>query len=281
MTEMKLSIDYDDYEAGRKMPDLLEELASSAEGAELTSLIIGDWGGSYENDSSETVEALVRLKASFPKLRKLFIGDMSFEECEVSWIMQSNLSPLLSAYPALASLTIKGGSGLELDPAQHEQLEELVIISGGLSREVLSSIHKGSFPKLKKLELYLGVEDYGFDGGLADVLKLIEPGLFPELTYLGLKNSELQDDIAIALAEAPILDQLQTLDISSGTLSDTGAEALLHSTKINKLQFINMSYHYMSDAMMTRWKQSGLPVDISDQQESDDDDDYRYPSLTE
>ncbi|RAV19359.1 STM4015 family protein [Paenibacillus contaminans] len=281
MSEVKLTIDYDQYEAGRKMKELLEELANGPEGRELTSLIIGDWGGSYENDSGEIVETLVACKDRFPKLRKLFIGDMDSEECEVSWIMQSNLAPLLSAYPELTSLTIKGGSGLELEPAGHEKLKELVIICGGLGKNVLSSIGSGRFPELNKLEVYLGVEDYGFDGGLEDVLPLAEPRRFPKLTYLGLKNSELQDEIAIALADAPILDQLHTLDLSMGTLTDKGAEALIGSGKAAKLQKLDLSYHYMSDKMMLRWKQSGLNVDMSDQQDADEDEDYRYPSLTE
>ncbi|MGX4585235.1 STM4015 family protein [Paenibacillus chitinolyticus] len=281
MSEVKLSIDYDQHEDGKKMKDLLEELANSPQSAELTSLIIGDWGGAYENDSEETVETLVSLKDRFPKLTSLFIGDMGFEECEVSWIMQSNLAPLLEAYPVLRSFTIKGSTGLDLNPARHENLEELTIICGGLGKNVIHQIYEGSFPRLKKLELYLGVDEYGFDGSLEDVLKLTEPGKFPELTYLGLKNSEIQDELAIALADAPILDGLHTLDMSDGTLSDTGAEALLNSEKVKKLQYLDLSHHYMSDEMVKRWKSSGLNVNTDDQQDMDEDDDYRYPSLTE
>jgi len=281
MSECKLSVDYEQYESGVKIVDLLEELANKGESLQLESLIIGDWGGSYENDSSAIIEALVHLKDRFPQLRSLFIGDMSYEECEVSWINQSNLGPILSAYPELRSLTIKGSTGLSLDPAHHDKLEELTIICGGLGRDVLSSISEGSFKNLKKLELYLGVDDYGFNGSLEDVLPLIEPGKFPRLTYLGLKDSEIQDDIAVAVANAPIVDQLQTLDLSMGTLTDQGAEALILSEKIKKLDLLDLSYHYMSDDMVKRWEQSGLNVDISDQQDADDDDDYRYPSLTE
>lgn len=281
MSEIKLSVDYDQYENGVNMTDLIEELAGKDESLQLESLIIGDWGGAYENDSGDVVEALVRLKERFPRLTKLFIGDMTFEECEVSWINQSNLAPLLAAYPELRSLTIKGSTGLQLDPARHEKLEELVIICGGLGKDVIASISEGSLKRLKKLELYLGVENYGFDGSLGDVLSLIEPGKFPELTYLGLKDSEIQDEIAIALADAPILDQLHTLDLSMGTLTDKGAEALINSDKIRKLQLLDLSYHYMSEEMMERWKRTGLNVDISDRQDNGDDEDYRYPSLTE
>ncbi|TYP79214.1 STM4015 family protein [Paenibacillus methanolicus] len=281
MSEKKLAIEYDQYENGEKIEDLLEALAASPDSKSLTSLIIGDWGGSYENDSSPVVETLVRLRGEFPALRKLYIGDMTFEECEVSWINQSNLGPLLEAFPELTSLTIKGSTGLALDPARHEKLEELIIICGGLGKDVLASIGEGHFPKLNKLELYLGVDNYGFDGGLQDVMPLIEPGKFPELIYLGLKDSEIQDEIAIAVADAPILDQLHTLDLSMGTLSDKGAEALLASDRVRKLKHLDLSYHYMSDETVERWQASGLSVDVSEQQESDDEDDWRYPALTE
>lgn len=281
MTEVKLSIGYDEFEEGQRIGTEIEKLSTSSESESLTSLIIGDWGQAYENSSEEVVDALVKHSASFPVLRKLFIGDMSSEECEISWITQSDLSPLLPAYPELQSLTIQGGNELSLSELKHENLEKLSIISGGLSKTVLEQLAASHLPKLRKLELYLGVEDYGFDGNLADLLPLIEVGRFPKLTYLGLKNSEIQDEIAVAIANAPILEQLDTLDLSLGTLSDVGAEALLSSDRIKGLKSLNLSHHYMSDEIISRFQQSGLSVDVSDKQESDDEEDWRYPSITE
>lgn len=281
MTEVKLAVGYDEYEDGQRMDTEIERLSLSPEAAQLTSLIIGDWGQAYENSSDEVVEALVKHSGSFPSLRKLFIGEMGYEECEISWITQTDLSPLLPAYPELQSFTIQGGTDLSLSNLQHDKLEELIIITGGLSKKVLAEIAAGQLPNLRKLELYLGVDNYGFDGSLEDLLPLIQPEKFPKLTYLGLKNSEIQDEIAEAVADAPILDQLHRLDLSLGTLSDKGAEALLASERIKGLQALNLSYHYMSDDMIARWKASGLPADVSDQQKSDDDEDWRYPSITE
>jgi hypothetical protein len=281
MTEVKLSIEYNEFEDGRRIGEAIEKLSSSPESASLTSLIIGDWGQAYENSSEEAVAALVTHSASFPSLRKLVIGEMSYEECEISWIIQSDLSSLLPAFPELLSLTIQGGNGLSLTALKHDKLEELIIISGGLGKTVLNHIAVSQLPNLRKLELYLGVDNYGFDGSLADLLPLIEAGKFPKLTYLGLKNSEIQDEIAGAVADAPVLDQLETLDLSLGTLSDVGAELLLSSERIKGLKALNLSHHYMSDEMISRWQKSGLPVDVSDKQESDDEEDWRYPSITE
>ncbi|MFK0526107.1 STM4015 family protein [Paenibacillus illinoisensis] len=280
MQEVKLTISYDDYENGIRMENLIKELAAKPEVGSLESLVIGDWGQAYESSPDEFMNVLIELAPSFPSLKKLFIGDMGFEECEVSWIIQTNLTPLLKAFPELKSFTVKGSSGLSLEPLQHAKLEELVIICGGLPQEVLASITNAQLPELRKLELYLGVDDYGFDGSLEDVLPLLEQGRFPKLVYLGLKDSDIQDDIAKAVAQAPIVDQLEVLDLSQGTLSDEGAEALLASDKIKKLKHLDLSYHYMTDEMLIRWKRSGLSVDVSDQQQSDEDD-WRYPSLTE
>lgn len=278
--EIKLSLDYEAYEGGAVMVDLVRELAGKPESTEVTSLIIGDWGGAYEQGPEDFVEELIAQKEQFPQLKKLFIGDMGYEECEVSWINQANLGPLLQAFPQLESFTVKGSTDLELDPLNHDHLQELVIICGGLPKRVLHQIHAASLPELRKLELYLGVEDYGFDGQMEDIVPFLNQNPFPKLTYLGLKDSELQDEIAIAAAQSPVLSQLEVLDLSMGTLSDQGAEALLASESVRKLKHLNLSYHYMSDEMLLKWKQSGLSVDVSEQQESDEDD-WRYPALTE
>ncbi|WP_145049869.1 STM4015 family protein [Paenibacillus xylanexedens] len=280
MQEVKLTVSYDDYENGIRIENLIEELAAKQESRTLESLVIGDWGQAYESSPDGFVSKLVELAPHFPSLKKLFIGDMGFEECEVSWIIQTDLTPLLRTFPQLTSFWIKGSNDLSLEPLEHANLEELVIICGGLPKKVISSVTHANLPELRKLELYLGVEDYGFDGSLEDVSPLFEQGRFPKLVYLGLKDSEIQDEIAQAIAEAPVLDQLEVLDLSQGTLSDVGAKALLASDKIKKLKHLDLSYHYMTDEMLIQWKRSGISVDVSDQQQSDEDD-WRYPSLTE
>ncbi|MBJ6362705.1 STM4015 family protein [Paenibacillus sp. GCM10012307] len=281
MAEIRLTIDYDSYESGQRMDNLINELAQKPESGTLTALTIGDWGEAYQNSPDTFLDALIRNKDSFPQLRKLFIGDMSFEDCEVSWIVQSDLTPVLQAFPKLQSFIIKGSTGLALPDLEHDALEELVIICGGLPLEVVEQIRSARLPELKKLELYLGVEDYGFDGKLEDILPFLEQGRFPKLTYLGLKDSDIQDEIAKAAANAPILDQLHILDLSLGTLSDEGAEALINSERVRKLAYLDLNYHYMSDEMIQRWKATGMNVNVDDQRASDDEDDWRYPALTE
>ncbi|WP_082472293.1 STM4015 family protein [Paenibacillus bovis] len=279
--EIKLSVDFDAYEDGVKLAPLIEELAQDAEKSQaLTSLIIGDWGAAYEESAQEFLPTLIAASSHFPNLRKLFIGDMSYEECEVSWINQTNLGPLLAAYPQLESFIIKGSTDLALEPLEHARLQELTIICGGLPSTVLQSILKAKLPELRKLELYLGVDNYGFDGDLErDILPFLYENPFLKLTSLGLKDSELQDEIAIAAANAPVLQQLEELDLSEGTLTDKGGEALLNSEAVRSLKHLNLNYHYMSDSLVLKWRSSGVNVTLDDQQDLDDE--WRYPSLTE
>lgn len=279
MTEIKLAVNYDEFNDGKRIEHAVAALAATDQAAHLESLIIGDWGEAYERGSEDVVRALVEHAAAFPNLKSLFIGEMSYEECEISWIVQSNLSPVLEAFPHLRSLTIQGSQQLRLHPLKHEHLEKLVIICGGLPKAVLQDVHQAQLPNLHHLELYIGVDDYGFDGGMEDLLPFVHANPFPKLSYLGLKNSSLQDELAIALADAPLVKQLEVLDLSKGELTDRGAEALLGSEVLSGLKLLDLNYHYMSAKMMKRLQDSGIPVNVSEQQQ--DEDDYRAPYITE
>ncbi len=285
MTEVRLEIGYEEHEDGQTLTPLIEQLVADEEKSQaLTSLIIGDWGGAYEDTPDEFLPVLIAAAPKFPNLRHIFIGDMDSEQCEVSWIRQTNLGPLLSAYPQIESFYIKGGVDLELEPLEHENLQELVIISGGLSSILLQSVQKAKLPNLRKLELYIGVDDYGFDGNLEDdILPFLYNNPFPKLVSLGLKDSDLQDEIAVAAAKAPVLEQLEELDLSEGTLSDTGAEALLNSEGVRKLKRLNLNYHYMSDDMMNKLhrfsQETGITITMDEQQDLEEE--WRYPSVTE
>jgi len=92
-------------------------------------------------------------------------------------------------------------------------------------------------------------------------------------------DSEIQDEIAIALVQAPVLRQLKVLDLSMGTLTDKGAAALLNSSDIKKLEFLNLRRHYMSDEMMQKFKTLGIPVNVDDKEIEEDD--HRYAEVTE
>jgi hypothetical protein len=256
-----------EYDADQTAVDLLGQLLATGEADRLTALVIGAWAGElYDHSPADVVEALVAAADQLPSLRALFIGDIASEENEVSWIHQSDLSALWQAFPRLEVLGIRGSNGLSLGQIRHNHLRELTIECGGLPREVLSQLASASLPALEHLEIYLGTENYGWDGTIDDVKPLLTGQLFPKLKYLGLRDSEIADQVAQAAATSPLVGRIETLDLSLGTLGDAGAEALLASPAVKKLKRLDLHYHYLSPAVMERLAKLGPEVDVSELQ---------------
>ncbi len=103
------------------------------------------------------------------------------------------------------------------------------------------------------------------------------------MEYLGLRDSELADEIAIAIVSAPILERIKVLDLSLGTLSDAGAAALLASPAVARLRKLDIHHHYCSPEMVEKLAALPIEVDASDSQEADEDDGevYRYVAVGE
>ena len=76
--------------------------------------------------------------------------------------------------------------------------------------------------------------------------------MFPNLKYLGLRNCEFTDELAIALAQFPPRPSLIELDFSLGTLSDIGLDALLNSPVLDSLMTLNVSQCYLSKDIFSR-----------------------------
>lgn len=128
---------------------------------------------------------------------------------------------------------------------------------------MLAELQNAQLPALKTLKLFLGVEEYGFDGSLDDVMALASKDLFPQLTHLGLMNSEEQDGIVRRVLESNILPQLNVLELSCGTLTDNGAEALLeHKDRIAHLETLDLHHHYLTPEMQEKLKAT-LPINLN------------------
>jgi hypothetical protein len=262
---------------------MIEEILASKRLPNIEELVVGCWGECYEESAQAIIDGIVEYKEQFQHIKSLYIGDMEMEECEVSWILQGDYSKLWDALPNLEKLTIKGSSGLVLGSICHEKLKELEIICGGLPKAVIQSIAKAHLPELTSLNLYLGVRDYGFDGGIKDINKLLE-NTFPKLTKLGLVDSDMQDKIAEAVVKSSYMKQLTELSLSKGSLTDRGADFLLEEVpKYPNLTVLDLEYHYMSCQMMIRLLELPIKVNVDGQQESEEYDGeiYNYPMLTE
>lgn len=125
----------------------------------------------------------------------------------------------------------------------------LRIESGGLPREAINDLCKLKLPALEYLELWIGTSEYGGDSTIQDLIPILQSDLFPKLKYLGLRNAEYTDDIAIAIAKSTIIKQLIELDLSLGTLCKKGAQALINCPQINELDTLDISYNYLEPSL--------------------------------
>ncbi len=282
----RISIDWEAYEAGRKFSEVFAQLLALPGASELQALIVGCWEGGAEGESSESViEALVSAREQLPNLKHLFIGEMLQEECEVSWINQSDISPIFLAYPKLLTLRVRGSQGLSLGRPVHENLRNLIIEGGGMPGELVSEVTSARLPNLVHLELWLGDDGYGRSVRQEELQPILDGGLFPKLKYLGLRNDSDIDTTVTWLQGAKLLDQLSVLDISLGTLSDLGAAALLENDGLKGLKRLNAFFNFLSDAAADSLTSAlpGVEVDVSQQNEADeyDGDAYRYNFVSE
>ncbi|MCZ4119082.1 STM4015 family protein [Streptomyces sp. H39-S7] len=272
-------------------PELWRTFLDTVDTEHVTALVIGAWWESDYSSLGPVVELITADAARLPGLRALFLADVEGESCEISWLMMADVTPVLKAFPLLEELGVRGGNtredALVLAPVRHTALRVLRFESGGLPGGVVRAVATSELPALEHLELWLGVEGYGGDSTVADLAPILAGGRFPALRHLGLQNSELQDEIAAAVATAPVVAQLTSLDLSMGILSDVGAAALLGGQPLTHLTRLDLSHHYLSDAFMARISEelgaAGVLVDVSDQEspDVDEDEEWRYVAVSE
>ncbi len=281
----RISLPWDAAEAGETWPQRWAAFLQTPGAEEITGLVVGTWDRSQasEDTPDAVIEALVATHTRVPNLRALFFGDITSEESEISWIQQTDMSPLFAAFPALEHFCVRGGNGLSLGRMRLAHLVSLVVQTGGLPGAVAREVAAAELPALAHLELWLGTEDYGGTTTLEDLAPILARDRFPRLRHLGLRDSDQADAVAQAVAQAPVLHQLEALDLSLGTLSDTGAAALLASPAVRRLRRLDIHHHYCTPAMVAQLEALGVEVDASDPQEPDEDrgELYRYVAVGE
>lgn len=259
-TAPRLSLDWDAYEKGTKWADLLADFLMVQDASETTHLIVGA-GEGFEGDmtSSMTLEALIAAKDKLPKLEALFIGDITYEECELSWINSGDFSALWSNFPNLKALGIRGYPG-ELGKIDMPNLEFLTIQCSGMTKKNAQDIQAANLPKLTRLELWIGTDHYGGTTSVADWQPILSGTVFPALTSLGLMNCSFADDLAKAAAKADVIDRISRLDLSMGNMSDEGGVAIYQSKKLQTLKELDLNHHFMTDWMIGRFHGKDLPA---------------------
>jgi hypothetical protein len=271
-SQVAWSVFGDSYEGEETIDDSFRQLLDQADCGVLRALVVGTWGWAHDDHRADVpIRLLVEAAPRFPALEAIFLGDYVSEESEISWIGQSDVTPLLTAYPRLKRLDVRGGDGLQLQPVVHTSLETLRFESGGLPAEVVRAVGASTLPALRHLELWLGSEQYSGDSGPDDWAAILAGGGLPALRHLGLQDSERQDQVAAAVATAPIAARLESLDLSMGALTDEGAEALLSGQPLTHLKRLNLRHHFLSEEMAAKVVAAlgGVEVDVSERQQSD------------
>lgn len=258
----------DSYDSEEEWQDAFARFTAAVDTTQVRALIVGSWSEAYDSGPQEVTAALLAATEQFPRLRGLFLADITFEECEISWINQGEVSGLLDGFPQLEQLGVRGGQDLGFTAVKHERLRSLVVETGGMDVAVVRGIAASDLPSLEHLDLWLGTSWYGANADVADLEPFLSGTRLPALRHLALRNSEIQDEIAVAVAGAPVVARLETLDLSMGTLGDDGAEALLNGQPLTHLKKLDLHHHFMSEAMVQRLSDvlvpAGVELDVSE-----------------
>lgn len=271
-----------DWDGNEVIPSLEHFLATEAANS-ANALIIGAWhGDDPELTSEEVIKVLTNSKDRLPNLAAIYVGDMTSEENEMSWIHQSDVSPLLQAFPKLQLLRTRGGDGLAIKSPEHPNLRGLALETGGMDISVIRSICMSNFPNLEYLELWLGTDEYGANHTVADLQPILSGKLFPKLKYLGLRNCQDADNLAGVVVNSPLIGRIETLDLSLGVLTDEGGRALLKLPASPALKKLNLHYNYMTPELIKQLKALPLTVDASKPSTMDEgDDEWRFVAVGE
>ncbi|MEU1753609.1 STM4015 family protein [Micromonospora matsumotoense] len=277
-------LEVEDFEAEpEELAGLVAALRAEVPGEAVRALVIGEWGSAYER--ALPVDLLVDAAKDWTALRAVFLADLVGEQCEISWITQGDLTPLLTAYPDLEVLWVRGGNELTLQPVRHTGLRELGFQTGGLPAEVTRAVGDCDLPALRRLDLWLGRQDYGGDTGVDDLAAILTGDRLPALRHLAVCNAEFADHIARAVATAPVVPRLEVLDLSMGVFTDPGVEALLAGQPLTHLRRLDLHHHFLSPEVAQRLLDAlpGVEVDVSEPQEADEYDGtvYRFTAVGE
>jgi hypothetical protein len=266
------------YDHDEEIDSLFASYLAATDAADTTTLVIGQWASDSDDEgiAASIRDALIAAAPQLPKLEALFFGDIVGEENELSWIHNTNLAPLLMAYPNLKTFGTRGGQSLRFEGLSHAGLQSLTVQTGGLDQATLQDIAAASLPSLTRLELWLGTEEYGASFAIEDLQPIVQGQAFPQLKHLALCNSDQAAAVLAALAGAPVLAQLESLDLSMGTLIDAEAEGLFALT-LPALKTLNLRRNYLSEDFCQRLQSHfSLELNVSEQEAFDEDDDYRY-----
>ncbi|HZI15486.1 MAG TPA: WGR domain-containing protein [Myxococcus sp.] len=266
-----------DFDAEGEVPDIVKALLSHPSARFIQELTIG-MADFEENHYDGVISAIAEVGSK--TLQRLFIGDFEYpDETEMSWTYINDVSPLYKALPALRALRLRGGS-VDLGTIDLPELREFTVETGGLPLAAVKSIASASWPKLERLEVWFGQDNYGGEGGVEDIQPILDGKGLPALKHLGLCNSEFVDELCKVLPRAKILPQLETLNLSMGTMSEEGARALSENAAAFKhLKHLDLQQNTLTAEAQRLVAKLCPSVALGGQREYEEE--YRYSAVGE
>ncbi|WP_426751224.1 WGR domain-containing protein [Myxococcus sp. Y35] len=268
-----------DYDSDRDIAEATRELLALPSARFIRSLTIGMASFDGENDYGDVISAIAEAGGS-KTLTDLFIGDFEYpDDTEISWTHLTDVSAALKVLPNLRTLRLRGGE-LGLGDIDLPELREFTVETGGLPLGAIKSIASAKWPKLERLEVWFGSNDYGAEGGVEDIQPILDGKGLPNLKQLGLRNSEFTDALAQVLPTAKVLPQLEKLDISMGTLSDEGARALADkAAAFSHLKQFDLTENTLTEEGQSLLSKAIPHASVGNQREYEED--YRYAAVGE
>lgn len=231
--------------------------------------------GTGEMDQFSAGVEVLKEHGALPSLRSLHIGDFVYpDEMEISWVEVPDVHDLFPLLPNLEELHLQG-SGIGEGEIRHDRLRRIKFETGGLDELAAWAAVNSEVPSLEDLEVWFGDEEYGASATIDTIQSIFDtdtPKRFPKLKRLALMNCMFTNDIAAALAEAPILQQCDRLDLSKGTLTDEGAQVFLdRADRFGHLKEINLEESLLLEAEQALIQAYGKVVKIGYQRDFEED----------
>jgi uncharacterized protein (TIGR02996 family) len=241
------------------------------------------WEHNHEDVPAVLAEAAKRAWAR--DLRSLHLGDVGDNVDMAHHVIGAVGKPISKAFPKLRELRLhsseqtwrgKGVKSFSFAGLDLPELESLTIETCSLTKARAKELAAAKLPKLTKLELWFGMNEFGANTTLRDVAPILDAKAFPHLVSLGLCNTEHACDLADVLPHSKIAPRLAEVSLAKGTLDDDAAETLAsNAAAFPKLARLDVSESFLSAAAVARLGRAfGKRVEIvAAQQRLDPDDD--------
>ncbi len=254
---------------------------------DIENLCVSAWSESYEEGPGKIVDYLIENKEKYQDTKYFTFGNMNSEVCEMSWIWQWSYKDFFKAFPNIKGFSVQGTQDLTIGKLDLPELEILEIQGSGLDEETVREIAESNLPKLKKLNLFIGVEEYGCTVTTDSIKALLNEGNFPELINLGICNMEQEFclDAIKEIFNSKYASQIKVLDISKSMITDKEGEYILENIeKLSNIKYININYNFFSKEMLEKLEALDVEINLSGNEEIDMEDDgyiYSGPMYTE